>query len=380
MTPHMNVRELSMTTPSLRTLPLWLLLFGAAWLSLDAAAQAPPPAAVETAPVEKRELAPRITVTGQVRSRAAADLAAAVGGRLAWVAEPGTRVARNGVVARLDTDELKLQELEQAARVKRGEINHAQLAREAERLKGMGANVSRFQLEQSEAARDLAGADLEIARATLSQMQDRLARAELRSPFGGVVSERTKRAGEEVARGEIVARVLDPETLEIRLFLPLRHVRAIKAGDTVKVKFDGGEGKARVRGIVPAGDPRSQSFEVLVDPPASRGTRLPSGSVVDVELPLGDPQSLLAVPRDALVIRSEGLAVYRVGPDNKVQRMAVTTGVADGDWIAVEGQLLVSDTVVVRGGENLQDGATVKVIGTRTAWNSSAVTPARSSR
>jgi RND family efflux transporter MFP subunit len=345
-----------------------------------AAAQAPPPAAVETAPVEKRELAPRITVTGQVRSRAAADLSAAVGGRLAWVAEPGTRVGRNGVVARLDTDELKLQELEQAARVKRGEINHASLTREAERLKALGANVSRYQLEQAEAARDLAGADLEIARATQSQMKDRIARAELRTPFGGVVAERIKHAGEEVARGETVARVLDPETLEIRLFLPLRHVRAIRAGDHVKVKFDGGEGQARVRNIVPAGDPRSQSFEVLVDPPAARGARLPSGSMVDVELPLGDPQSLLAVPRDALVIRSDGLAVYRVGPDNKVQRMAVTTGVADGEWVAVEGQLLVSDTVVVRGAENLQDGATVKVIGNRTAWNSSAVTPARSSR
>lgn len=341
-------------------------------------AQAPPPAAVETAPVEKRELAPHVTVTGQVRSRAAADLAASVAGRLAWVAEPGTRLGKNGVVARLDTDELKLQELELAARVKRGEINQAQLAREAERLKGLGTAVSRMQLEQAEANRDLAAADLEIARATLSQMKDRLARAELRAPFGGVVSERVKRAGEEVARGEIVARLLDPETLEIRLFLPLRHVRAIKAGDTVKVKFDGGEGNARVRGIVPAGDARSQSFEVLVDLPP-RG-RLPSGSVIQVELPLGEPQSLLAVPRDALVIRAEGLAVFRVGPDNKVQRLTVTTGIADGDWVAVEGMLLASDTVVVRGGENLHDGASVKIVGTRTSWNSSAVSPARSSR
>jgi len=348
-------------------------------LLVAAGASAQPPApAVETAPVEKRELAPRITVTGQVRSRAAADLSASVAGRLAWVAEPGTRVGKNGVVARLDTDELKLQELELAARVKRGEINQASLAREAERLKGLGTAVSRMQLEQAEAARDLAAADLEIARATHSQMRDRLARAELRTPFGGVVSERMKRAGEEVARGEIVARLLDPETLEIRLFLPLRHVRAIKAGDTVKVMFDGGEGNARVRGIVPAGDPRSQSFEVLVDLPP-RG-RLPSGSVIQVELPLGEPQSLLAVPRDALVIRADGLAVYRVGPDNKVQRLAVTTGIADGDWVAVEGMLLASDTVVVRGAENLHDGASVKIIGTRTSWNSSAVSPARSSR
>jgi len=295
------------------------------------------------------------------------------------VAEPGARVGKNGVVARLDTDELELQKLEQEARVKRGEISKAQLAREAERLKALGTAVSRIQLEQAESARDLAGADLDIARATLRQIQERLSRAELRTPFGGVVAERLKRAGEEVNRGETVARMLDPETLEIRLFLPLRHVRAIKAGDRVKVKVDGAQALARVRGIVPAGDPRSQSFEVLVDLPTAREVKLTSGSVVEVELPLGEPQALLAVPRDALIIRSEGLAVYRIGPDNKAERLAVTTGIADGEWVAVEGSLLASDTVVVRGGENLQDGALVKIVGTRSAWNSPVATPARSS-
>jgi len=334
----------------------------------------PPPAAVETAPVEKRELAPRVTVTGQVRSRASADLAVAVAGTLAWVAEPGTRVGKNGVVARLDTDELQLQKIEQEARVKRGVISQAQLAREADRLKALGTAVSRIQLEQAESARDLAAADLEIARATLRQIEERLSRAELRTPFPGVVAERLKRAGEEVNRGEIVARLLDPETLEVRLFLPLRHVRAIKPGDRVKVKVDGTEGTARVRAIVPAGDPRSQSFEVLVDLPAARN-KLTSGSVVQVELPLGDPQALLAVPRDALIIRADGLAVYRVGADQKAQRVAVTTGVADGAWIAVEGALAAADTVVVRGGENLQDGAPVKIVGTRTAWTSPVASP-----
>jgi RND family efflux transporter MFP subunit len=355
-------------------------------LPAAAPAQEPPPAAVETAPVARRELAPHVTVTGQVRSRASADLSVAVAGTLAWVAEPGTRVGKNGVVARLDTDELELQRLEQVARVKRGEINQAQLAREAERLKALGTAVSRVQLDQAEAQRDLAAADHDIARATLRQIEERLSRAELRSPFGGVVAERLKRAGEEVNRGETVARMLDPETLEIRLFLPLRHVRAIKAGDKVKVRVDGTDATARVRSIVPAGDPRSQSFEVLVDLPGLREGKLSAGSVVQVELPLGEPQALLAVPRDALIIRADGLAVYRVGPENKAQRLKVTTGVADGEWVAVEpgspsgpgGELLASDTVVVRGGENLHDGATVKVVGTRTAWTSPVASPPRS--
>lgn len=364
-----------MNNPSLSALPAMLLLASSAALAQQGG---PPPAAVETAPVEKRELAPRVTVTGQVRSRASADLAVGVAGTLAWVAEPGTRVGRNGVVARLDTDELKLQKLEQEARVKRGAISQAQLAREAERLAALGTAVSRVQLDQAESARDLAAADLEIARATLRQIEERLSRAELRTPFPGVVAERLKRAGEEVSRSETVARLLDPETLEIRLFLPLRHVRAIKPGDKVKVKVDGADATARVRAIVPAGDPRSQSFEVLVDLPAGRDVKLTAGSVVQVELPLGEPQALLAVPRDALIIRADGLAVYRVGPDQKAQKVTVTTGVADGAWVAVDGPLAANDAVVVRGGENLHDGAPVKIVGTRTAWNTPVASPPRS--
>jgi hypothetical protein len=119
---------------------------------------------------------------------------------------------------------------------------------------------------------------------------------------------------------------------------------------------------------------------VLVTPPPSRELRVVSGSVVQVELPLGQPQSLLAVPRDALIIRADGQSVYRVGADNKVTRVAVTPGVADGEWIAIEGALEGADSVVVRGGENLHDGALVKVVGRRTQWSepASSVAPSAS--
>ena len=360
-----------------KSLSLLLLLLPVA----VSAQQERPPTPVETAPAAMRPLAPRVTVTGQVQSRAAADLSAAVAGRLAWVAEPGARIVKNGLIARLDTDELQLQKLEQVARAKRGEISLQQLRREADRLRTLGTAVSRVQLEQAESARDLAAADLDIARATLHQTEERLSRAEVRAPFAGVVSERMKRNGEEVNRGEAVARLMDPDTLEIRLFLPLRHVRAIKPGDQVTVRFEGRESTARVRAIVPAGDSRSQSFEVLVNVPDSK---LSAGSVVQVELPLGEPQALLAVPRDALIIRADGMTVFRVIPGEKdtkkAERVTVKTGVADGVWVQIDGAIKVSDSVVVRGGENLQDGATVKIVGTKNAWTQGATsTPARSS-
>jgi RND family efflux transporter MFP subunit len=349
-----------------KSLALVLLAF-----SLPALAQAPKAAAVHVAKAEMKSLAPSVTATGQVRSRAGADLAAGVGGRLAWVAEPGTKVAKGALVARLDLDEMRLQRAEQAARVTRGELALKSAQRELERLRDAGDAVSRAQLNQAEDARDLAKADLEVARATLQQTQERLSRTELRAPFAGVVSERLKREGEEVARGDLIARVADPEHLEVRLFLPLRHVRAIAAGDRVQVQVGEHRATAPIRQIVPVGDARSQSFEALIDAPQMEPP-LAAGSSVRVELPLQAPQQALAVPRDAVVIRADGLAVFKVGADQKARRVPVKTGIAQGQWIEVDGELSAEDPVVVRGGESLHDGDPVQVLSPSSANSAQA--------
>lgn len=338
---------------------LFITLFGAA---LAAHAQARP-VAVEVAEARTRLLAPEIDAVGTVQARAAADLAAGAAGRLEWVAEPGSLVSQGQPVARLDTAELQLARAEQAARVQRAEVNLRSLDRELERLRAMADAVSRAQFDQAEAQRDLARADLELARVALAQTEERLSRSALLAPFSGVLAERLRRAGEEVNRGEVVARVLDPENLEIRLFVPLQHLRAVRQGDVVEVRGARGAFEGRISAIVPAGDSASQSFEVLIGAPHIDRLLAP-GQTVRVRLPLGVPQESLAIPRDALIIRSDGVFVYRVSDELRAERVNVRLGVADGDWIAVEDGLLPGDSVVVRGGESLRPDQDVKVVGT----------------
>jgi RND family efflux transporter MFP subunit len=339
-----------------------LLALAALASPLSAQAQQDRPSPVQVAQAQIRELAPSVRATGIVRSRAAADLAAAVAGRLQWVAEPGTAVAPGQLVARLDTRELSLARAGQAARVKRAQVSLTALDRELTRLRASGNAVPRFNVDQAESNRDLAEADLQVARAELAQTDDQLVRSRLTAPFAGVVADRVRRAGEEVGRGDVIARIVDPDELEIRLFVPLRHVRSVQPGAEVDIVADQREFTARVSRIVPAGDPRSQSFEVLVKAPAVDGL-LTAGNTVQVRLPLGEAQRRLSVPRDALIIRADGLYVVRMGPERRAQRVPVKAGVADGDWIAVDGTLRAGDTVVVRGGETLRGDEKLDVVG-----------------
>lgn len=106
------------------------------------------------------------------------------------------------------------------------------------------------------------------------------------------------------------------------------------------------------------GDRESQLFETRVDVHAGSWI---VGESVRLDVPTAKPKQALAVPRDALILRSEGAFVYRVGVDQTAERVPVTTGAGDGDLIEVEGDLAPDDTIVVRGGERLLEGQPVMV-------------------
>jgi len=319
-----------------------------------------PAAPVRVAAAELRRLSPTVSVSGQVQSHSTADLAASVEGNMAWIADVGTAVKQGQVVARLDTAQFSLQRAELAARVTRAQFALKQAQREFERLSAAGDAITREQLDLQENSRDLARSDLEIARATQREVEEKLSRMEFRAPFAGVVVERVKRAGEYAAVGDVVARLAGNGGLEIHLFMPLRHVRAVVPGSEVTVHLEGNTTHAPVKSVVPVGDVRSQSFEIVLD--AQRIEPLPAvGTLAYADLPLGVPQQLLAVPRDALIIRADGLSVFRVRGE-KAEKVTVRTGVADGDWVAIEGGLAAGDKIVTRGGESLHDQDAVQVI------------------
>ncbi len=75
------------------------------------------------------------------------------------------------------------------------------------------------------------------------------------------------------------------------------------------------------------GDRESQLIETRVDVHAGSWI---VGESVRLDVPTAKPKQALAVPRDALILRSEGAFVYRVGVDQTAERVPVTTGAGDG--------------------------------------------------
>ena len=327
-------------------------------------AQPPPAKVVQVASVERTEIAPTIAVPGTIYSRNDVQVTAGVAGQLLMVAEPGTVVRAGEAVARIDKRPLLLQRAEQEALLERANINIRQLESQLRRQQELqGSNlVSEFELEQTQANRDLAISDANITRVRIRQIDDQIRRADVRAPFAGVVIGRDHRGGEDVARGEVLARMTDVENMEVRAFVPLKHLPRTVVGDTIDVFVTGALHQGRIRALVPTGDVRSQTFEARIDLPPSAASTWTVGQLVSVAVPIRSRELALTVPRDALVLRHNGSFVFRISDENKAEQIAVEIGDSAGDVVAVDGPLKEGDRVAIRGAENLQEGTDVKIM------------------
>ena len=341
--------------------PLLLSLFATA----PAPAQQQPPASVvQVASVSRTELAPTVAVPGTIYSRNDLQVTAGVAGQLVEVAEPGTFVEKGQTVARIDSRPLLLQRAEQEALLERAEINVRQLESQLRRQRELGGSnlVSEFEIEQTEANRDLAVSDANITRVRIRQIDDQVQRANIRAPFAGVVISRLRNAGEDVSRGEVLGQMTDVQNMEVRAFVPLKHLPRTSVGDAIEIFATNSNYFGHIRSLVPTGDVRSQTFEARIDLPPSATGVWTVGQLVSVAIPIKQRESSLTVPRDALVLRSEGSFVFRINGENKAERIKVEIGDSSGTLVAVSGALIEGDRVAIRGAENLREGADVKVM------------------
>jgi RND family efflux transporter MFP subunit len=335
-------------------------------------AQQMPARVVQISTVSRTEVAPTVSVPGTVHSRNEAQITTGVAGRLVMVAEPGTVVEKGDVLARIDKRGLSLQRAEQEALLERSQINIRQLESQLRRQKELARSslVSEFELEQTEAARDLAISDANIIEVRIRQIDDLLQRADVRAPFPGVVISRSRRSGEEVARGEVLGELTDISNLEVRAFVPLKHLPRTAAGDAIDVFATEASHTGTIRSLVPTGDVRSQTFEAHIDLPQAATLDWTVGQLVSVAIPIRARQLAMAVPRDALVLRQDGAFVFRINADNKAEQIRVEIGDSAGNLVAVSGDLAEGDRVAIRGAENLSEGTDVRILVSDTASSS----------
>ncbi len=329
-----------------------------------------PPASVRVAEARIAELAPTIEVPGTVSSRLDARLAAEVSGRLLAIADIGELIAEGETIAEIDDVNYRLGKADYESQVARAKKRIAFLSREVQRLSRLASQnvAAKSQLDATESDLQVAREDLKIAQARLGLTEVQLSVTRIKAPFAGVITERYKLLGERVSIGDNVVRLVNQESLEVIARAPLDSVAFVNVGDKLRLVNERTDLTGSVRTLVPVGDPRSHMFEMRLDIPADRWR---IGETVRVVVPTRPRQALLAVPRDALVLRRDGTSVYRIAADNTAERITVQTGVSSGGLVAITGDIKAGDQVIVRGAERLRPGQAVMIIGETASDNQS---------
>jgi RND family efflux transporter MFP subunit len=314
-------------------------------------------------------------VPGTIISRNDASLAAEVAGKINWIAEVGSTVRKGEPVATVEDAIYRLQEVEYRGVLEREQSRVAFLSREVQRLTTLAAENIAAENLLDQTQTDLAEArnNVAVAESRLRQVQIQLSRAKIEAPFNGIVTERIVSLGEHIQVGEDVVRLVEPDNLEVVARAPLSSIRYIEVGSELPVVGELHSGAGAVRTIVPFRDGRSHLFELRLTVPAEDGWRV--GESVRLDVPSAEPIEVLAVPRDALVLRREGTSVFRLDDENTAERLTVTTGVGAGGMIQITSGLKAGDRVVIRGAERLRSGQKVSVMvddGGRTAKRAGA--------
>lgn len=325
-----------------------------------------PPAKVEVATAQMRDMAPIVDAAGTVVSVNDSRIAAEVEGVMTWIADVGAPAAAGDVIGRIDPRLIRLEVARAEANVARLESEFEYRQRQLERTEDLAAknSASKTLLDEARSQRDQAMHLLADARASLQRARADLDRTQIRAPFAGHVTERLASVGEYVNVGEDVLRLVDTHRKEIAFPASIALVQFIEPGMRIPVRAGTVSTEHTVRTVVPVGNAVSRMVEVRLHADDSKWL---VGTPVQASVPSGTAVSTVAVPRDALVRRDGRNYVYRVAKDGTAEQISVDLQAVVGLWVGVGNGIAAGDRIIVRGAERLTPGQAVEVIDTISA-------------
>jgi len=324
---------------------------------------------VETLVLEPQRFEDIVEVTGNVDALNDASLSAEASGTLVYVAQRGTRVPKDSVVARVNPRSARAAVEQAQAQVESAQAQYAlaqdTYGRQAPLYRDSIISASEFEGVRSQRTQALAA--LNQAKASLSQAQERLANTRIEAPFSGTVEERLQEPGEQASPGEQVVRLVNTQQVRVEAGVPERYANDLVQGDSVRVRVQSAPLDDRWGRLTFVGntiDPASRTFpiEVAIDNPERRLKPEMVATVFVVRERLDD---VLVAPRSAISRDEDGLDAYTVARTDSgavVQSQRVTLGPASGNQVVIRSGLAPGDELVTVGQSDVARGDQVEVV------------------
>ncbi|HTC61706.1 MAG TPA: efflux RND transporter periplasmic adaptor subunit [Candidatus Saccharimonadales bacterium] len=217
---------------------------------------------------------------------------------------------------------------------------------------------------EKQAQLDLGRVTLQVehARATVRDLEDRLSSAHGISPIDGTLYSLPIRQGDFVKAGDLLGELADLHKVRIRAFIDEPELGRIAVNQSVEIQWDAQPGRVW-----------NGRTEVLPKQVVTRGTRsvgelicsvtndrqdLLPNTTVDVRIQVSERPAVLVIPRGAVSIDGEKRYVFRV-EDKRLRRVLITVGISNPTKIEVLSGLNEGDVVALPGNAALKQNLKV---------------------
>lgn len=209
--------------------------------------------------------------------------------------------------------------------------------------------IASAQVQQAQASYDLAKNQLENARVT--------------APISGIISVRNATKGELISGAAPAFTLVDLSTVVVEISVMQELVNTVTIGETVELEIEAagaGPYSGTVTAISPSADPRTQAYLIKIEVANADGM-IKGGMLATVNLTTDARAEALVVPMDAVLDDNGKSIVYVVEGDVAVRR-EVTTGLSNGDFVEVSGEISEGEKVIIKGQNYLQDKSKITVV------------------
>lgn len=316
-----------------------------------AGSSGPPPATVEVVRVAPEELRRTAALTGQLEAEYSVVVRPETPGVIrSFEATEGERAAKGDVLYRLRDEE-------QRAKLLVAEAEY-RLARDVfDRTQSLTSRAISAVSKRAEAA-----AGLDEAKAMVQLAQLDLARTRIRAPFDGLVGMRLKAPGDRVQVEDGLIRIDAVDRLQLVFTVPETGAALARAGATIYVRVIAWRGErfpGEVFFISPTIDSATRRLLMKAWVP-NEDHRLKPGMFANVDVEIARQLDALLVPESAIVYDRNGTYAWRVGAEDKAEKIPVELGARQQGRVQVVAGINAGDLVISAGTNKVIAGKVVK--------------------
>jgi membrane fusion protein (multidrug efflux system) len=293
-----------------------------------------------------------------------------------WYKDIGTKVTKGELLAVIDTPGLD-QQLEQAkAQLEVAQANYALARVTADRWQKLSGTqaVAQQDVDVKRADAQAQKAQVDAAQYNVARYQAMEAFKNIVAPFDGVVTSRRTDVGDYVTgsggnagatgQGQELFSVADMHQMRVYVSVPQDYSNEVTAGVKATITLPQLPGRVFATHDLTTShsvDTTSRTVltQMVVDNP---NAEILPGAYAEVNFKIPSDPSIVVIPEQALLFRTNGMQVALVGADNKIHLQNVTLGHNFGATVQITSGLKLSDRLVANPSQGLLDAQTVRVV------------------